>query len=468
MKFDVYLYRSKSKKVNFEVTRSVLESDANVNFKLETVRHFDYLNPFSQRVLTPISAHVTSFLRASCVAKNMSFSVGKMRNSLKLSTLAIGVMVMIPSWQAQAHGWVSFPSARQNTCFLDGGFWDNTIPNQACQNVYDESGAYPFVQRNEVSANVADYHNLDAVKAVVVDGQLCSAADSAKSGLNIPSPDWQKTAIRLDENNQIELVFTATAVHHPSFWQFYLTRPDYQHDTPLTWSDLVLVDQAGDVSVDENKQFRIKVTLPPERSGDAVLLTRWQRDDPAGEGFYNCSDIQFDDNGESSSSTDGGGSESSTPEADLISLGYFAVTGFGPVEPGDSVRFRSFDAQGSEMSDIRLAITANNTQTWAAEIAAQFNQANSDWYIGIWHQEMQHYMFDSDNLYANQVFAPSNTYSYQLSLIKQDTIDVESTWQAELIYDTGDTVFHNQQWWTAQWWTQGEEPGTTGQWGVWR
>ncbi|EKA4516317.1 hypothetical protein OLI49_004685, partial [Vibrio parahaemolyticus] len=22
--------------------------------------------------------------------------------------------------------------------------------------------------------------------------------------------------------------------------------------------------------------------------------------------------------------------------------------------------------------------------------------------------------------------------------------------------------------WTAQWWTSGEEPGTTGQWGVWR
>ncbi len=43
-----------------------------------------------------------------------------------------------------------------------------------------------------------------------------------------------------------------------------------------------------------------------------------------------------------------------------------------------------------------------------------------------------------------------------------------STWDSTQIYHQGDTVQHAGKTWTAQWWTQGNEPGTTGQWGVWR
>ena len=44
----------------------------------------------------------------------------------------------------------------------------------------------------------------------------------------------------------------------------------------------------------------------------------------------------------------------------------------------------------------------------------------------------------------------------------------DSDWQADSIYVGGDKVTHNGSTWTAQWWTTGEEPGTTGEWGVWR
>jgi len=43
-----------------------------------------------------------------------------------------------------------------------------------------------------------------------------------------------------------------------------------------------------------------------------------------------------------------------------------------------------------------------------------------------------------------------------------------STWNADQVYQVGEVVEHAGQTWTAQWWTRGEEPGTTGQWGVWR
>lgn len=43
-----------------------------------------------------------------------------------------------------------------------------------------------------------------------------------------------------------------------------------------------------------------------------------------------------------------------------------------------------------------------------------------------------------------------------------------STWSGSTVYNTGDVVVHNGSTWTAGWWTQGEEPGTTGEWGVWK
>jgi chitin-binding protein len=40
-------------------------------------------------------------------------------------------------------------------------------------------------------------------------------------------------------------------------------------------------------------------------------------------------------------------------------------------------------------------------------------------------------------------------------------------WTAAGVYTGGTIVSHNRHNWRAKWWTQGEEPGTTGQWGVW-
>ncbi|WP_295893495.1 lytic polysaccharide monooxygenase [uncultured Vibrio sp.] len=392
-----------------------------------------------------------------------------MKTNIKLTTLGIGMISALGSLSVNAHGWVEFPSARQNTCYLDGGFWENTIPNAACQAAFDESGAFPFVQRNEVAANVANYQDMAHVQAIVRDGELCSAGDASKSGLNIPSPNWQKTNVTLDANNQIDLVFNATAPHNPSYWQFYLTKASYDASLPLTWGDLELVDTSGNVAVGEDKKYRIKVSLPAERSGDAILYTRWQREDAAGEGFYNCSDISFNGTG-TTPPTDPG--EPTDPANNLTSLGYFVPQGFGPVEAGDTIRFRTFDANGSEIVDLSLSISANNTQTWAAEIADQFNaQQTGDWYVGIWHQEMNHYMFDSANINANQVLAPNNTFSYALSLLKGDTtppVDPSNGWETNAVYTAGDVVTHNGKEWTAQWWTSGDEPGTTGEWGVWR
>lgn len=42
------------------------------------------------------------------------------------------------------------------------------------------------------------------------------------------------------------------------------------------------------------------------------------------------------------------------------------------------------------------------------------------------------------------------------------------SWSSSQIYTGGNTVSWKSHNWKAKWWTQGEEPGTTGEWGVWQ
>jgi chitinase len=50
--------------------------------------------------------------------------------------------------------------------------------------------------------------------------------------------------------------------------------------------------------------------------------------------------------------------------------------------------------------------------------------------------------------------------------IQQQTC-TDPAWQASAVYVANDRVSHNGHAWRAKWWTQGEVPGTTGEWGVW-
>ncbi|OPC80059.1 chitinase [Embleya scabrispora] len=43
-----------------------------------------------------------------------------------------------------------------------------------------------------------------------------------------------------------------------------------------------------------------------------------------------------------------------------------------------------------------------------------------------------------------------------------------AAWDRTAVYQSGNSVSYKGHSWKAKWWTQGEEPGTTGQWGVWQ
>ncbi|MGL5757255.1 immunoglobulin-like domain-containing protein [Plesiomonas sp.] len=52
--------------------------------------------------------------------------------------------------------------------------------------------------------------------------------------------------------------------------------------------------------------------------------------------------------------------------------------------------------------------------------------------------------------------------------VKELGATCDNNWISTQVYVGGDLVSHNGKTWRAEWWNQGEEPGSTGEWGVWR
>ncbi|GAB6263383.1 lytic polysaccharide monooxygenase [Photobacterium sp. R1] len=371
--------------------------------------------------------------------------------------LGVSSVLSSLSTTAQAHGYMEYPPARQQICDMDGGYWDSTdgstIPNAACRAAFVQSGWYPFVQKPEFARLVSDYHNQAAVERAIPDGSLCSAADSKKSGMDIPSPYWQKTTLDLTNNGQLDLLYRAETPHNPSFWKFYLTKPGFDSATqPLAWSDLDLVGEVGNIpttTINGQKYYQMTITLPTDRTGDAILYARWQRNDPAGEGFYNCIDIRFD------------GSDNGQPGG-WSSAGAF-VKATDVAQPDETVWFRIFDQNGVETVSEQLAInTANQNQSvWAADLAATVNQTYAQ-QVQIGKQAADgSIVFVAQDLFGNQVFLKNKDYSYQLDI---KLLPAAPDWDPNQVYVAGDQVLYQGKLYTAKWWTKGEQPGQAAVW----
>ncbi|KDN27095.1 chitin-binding protein [Vibrio fortis] len=322
------------------------------------------------------------------------------------------------STTAHAHGWSEFPSARQNICYEQGGIWSGSPPNAACANAKDISGTYPFVQRNEYAKNITDFNNMNAVRAAIPDGTLCYANDPQKQGMGAPHTGWTRTEVNA---GTFEFVFNATAPHNPSFWQFYLTKPNADLSKALAWSDLDLIQTEGDVPVNNGK-YRMDVTIPSDRSGDAILFVRWQRDDAAGEGFYNCSDITIV-NGETPPPEPG-------PQPDLVRGELYIPTDFATPAIGDTVQYDIINKYGDVARSFDIKIDASNVNDWERLLASEINGWHEEFkdgavFIGDWHAEMEHYMYFQNEPSRNFFNSRDSRASGELTLIKDGDGNVE-------------------------------------------
>jgi predicted carbohydrate-binding protein with CBM5 and CBM33 domain len=253
---------------------------------------------FKEHFLSPIYI----FNRVNTIERGMNMKSAQRRSLLCFGAAAAGVGLALLG-SVSAHGYTLTPPARQHLCVQAGGQWapadGSGIPNPACRTAYMTTGdPLLYTQPHEYSANVLDYRNQAAVQAKVPDGLLCSGGNPRYRGMSIAA-DWQKTSLPAG-GGRYQIVFNGVVAHNPSFWEVYLSKPGYNSGrSTLNWSDLELLGKFDNIPVSASKTYSMSVDLPSNRQAgeSAVMFIRWQRDDLAGEGFYNCSDVVFGDPG---------------------------------------------------------------------------------------------------------------------------------------------------------------------------
>lgn len=334
-----------------------------------------------------------------------------------------------------AHGAVDTPISRQVKCQKDGGYWasvdGSSIKDKGCRDAAlvfptPDKWAYQFQQWNEVAHLIAapGYNDPETVKRQIPDNKLCSAGDDDKDGLNLVSADWYRTDVT-PNNGMMDVRIIGTAPHVPSFAKVFLTEPGFDPTTsPLTWDKLVLIhtEQLTVAKIDWGNNlpalpgasgyFQFKVPVPSGQTGKATLFVQWQRIDPAGEGFYNCSDINI---------------VSASVPGSWFDLGQFIDAVMNKLKAGDKVHYRILDNSpaNKEVVDITLPIDASNLdpKIWGQQLASQISPAVAK--VG---EKLgsNNIVFNTTNPGANSVYAVAKGYSQAMAIIPGDgTVPVD-------------------------------------------
>jgi chitin-binding protein len=196
--------------------------------------------------------------------------------ALALSSLSL-LVTFLPGTPAVAHGTLSDPASRTYTCRFKENPENPT--SAACKAAVALGGTQPFYDWNEVNlANAAGNH-----RAIIPDGQLCSAGRAKYRGLDLARNDWPATKVSAG-NRQV--TYDPTAPHRNGNFTFYLTKQGWSPTTPLRWGDLVQI-----AYFDHTPAFSWAINLP-SRTGRQLLYSIWQRTDSP-EAFYTCSDLVF-------------------------------------------------------------------------------------------------------------------------------------------------------------------------------
>lgn len=203
------------------------------------------------------------------------------------------------------------------------------------------------------------------------DGQIASAGGVFPE-LDQQSEDrWTKVNLETGQNT---FTWRKTAAHATANWRYYITKPDWDPNSPLTRDQLDLTPFCS-VQHDGTRPRSTEshtCNIPSDRSGYHIILAVWEIADTA-NAFYNVIDVDL------------GGS---------------------PGEPGDP-------------GDPGDPGEPGEPDPGEPDDPGQPGDCDSP------------------------------------------------AWSANDVYTAGDTVVHDGQLWRAKWWTQSEEPGTTGEWGVW-
>ncbi|WP_413374685.1 lytic polysaccharide monooxygenase [Alkalihalobacillus sp. 1P02AB] len=193
------------------------------------------------------------------------------RKSSKVAGMAIAAVALFSfagADAASAHGYIEEPKARGLLC-QEGA-------NQDCGGV------------------VWEPQSLEGPKGFpgqsVADGEIASAGGVFPQ-LDQQSPNrWAKVDLNSGRNT---INWHLTARHSTSKWHYYITKPDWNPNLPLTRDQFELVPfyEVYDGGARPNQKVSHDVTIP-ERTGYHVILGVWDVADTA-NAFYNVIDVNF-------------------------------------------------------------------------------------------------------------------------------------------------------------------------------
>ncbi|MFI0962644.1 lytic polysaccharide monooxygenase [Streptomyces sp. NPDC021080] len=210
------------------------------------------------------------------------------------AAVALAAPLLLTTWAAgtaSAHGAPTSPVSRVYACSPDGG----SQGTAACRAAIAANGQSFAAWDN---LRVPGVNGRD--RSVIPDGKLCSGNLPAYKGLDLARADFPAT--RLAAGASLTMKYSSTIAHAGTF-KLYLTKQGYSPTRPLKWSDLP--DKPFATVTDPalvGGAYRIKATLPSDRTGRQMLFTIWQTSSTP-DTYYSCSDVVFSGGGGASGPT---------------------------------------------------------------------------------------------------------------------------------------------------------------------
>lgn len=303
-------------------------------------------------------------------------------------TLLFLALSMIFTSTVSAHGYVDSPKSRALLC-AEGANYD-------CGSIIYEP------QSLEAPGNFPE--------AGPADGEIASAGIFRE--LDEQTEDrWAKVGM---SSGAFTFQWTLTAAHATDKWNYFVTKKDWDPNSPLKRSDLELfctIDDQG-----QRPPFAVSHDcVIPERSGYHIILAVWEVADTP-NAFYNVIDVNFD--GEY---VEPGPGENPDPD---------------PEEPGDT---NTWDANAVYLSGDRVTY-------------------NGSIYEALWWTQNDRPGDSSVWLLVNDSEGPEEP--------EDPDIPEFPEWDANTVYLGGDTVTYNGSVYQALWWTQNETPSDSSAWAL--
>ncbi|MEZ8613087.1 N-acetylglucosamine-binding protein GbpA [Vibrio sp. 10N.247.311.14] len=194
------------------------------------------------------------------------------------------------------------------------------------------------------------------------DGKIANAGMARFLNLNEQTAQrWVKQPI---QSGSQQFEWTYTAPHPAASWKYYITKQDWDVNSPLTRDSFDLIpfcEVQGNGELPAAGASTAHECSVPDRDGYQVILAVWDvSDTPAS--FYNVMDVEFEDNGPQLPDWERAGQIIPTMDLNV----------------GDAVYTRVFETNGENPAlSTRIEITSEQNgkkSNWAHELAKKVNQ----------------------------------------------------------------------------------------------